>query len=158
MARPIRVGAKGRKRWAIAAIAIAVICLLVACGLFRDPSARREHWYVRKDCTVVTCLEPPPDVAPAIRAEIDAEIADIVDALNASTGIEAKFARIRPTVPSLQAVEALEFRMCAAWAQGLLDERAYREFLTRILPLLRQTCPSEAPRKLKRSKGATERK
>lgn len=34
--------------------------------------------------------------------------------------------------------------MCAAWAQDILDERAYREFLTRILPLLRQTCPAEA--------------
>jgi hypothetical protein len=47
-------------------------------------------------------------------------------------------------VPSLQAVEALEFRMCAAWAQEILDERACREFLTRILPLLRQSCPPEA--------------
>ena len=147
MAAPIRVRARGGKRWAIAACAIALICLLVACGLFRDPSARREHRYVRKNGTVVTCLEPPPDVAPAIRAEIDAEIADIVDALSANTGIEAKFARIRPTVPSLQAVEALEFRMCAAWAQGLLDEQAYREFLTRILPLLRQTCPAQTPAK-----------
>jgi hypothetical protein len=87
-----------------------------------------------------------------MRAELDAEIADIVDALSANTGVEAKFARIRPTVPSLQAVEALEFRMCAAWAQGLLDEQAYREFLTRILPLLRQTCPKETAGAGKRAK------
>ena len=157
MAAPIRVRARGRRRWAIAACAIALICLLVACGLFRDPSARREHRYVRKDGTVVTCLEPPPDVAPAIRAEIDAEIADIVDALSANTGVEAKFARIRPTVPSLQAVEALEFRMCAAWAQGLLDEQAYREFLTRILPLLRQTCPGEGAGKRAKTKATPTR-
>ena len=62
MAGPIRIRARGRRRWAIAACAIALICLLVACGLFRDPSARREHRYVRKNGTVVTCLEPPPDV------------------------------------------------------------------------------------------------
>jgi hypothetical protein len=136
---------------------VPVVCLLAACGLLRDPSARVEHTYVRKDGAVVRCLEPPPDVAPAIRAEIDAEIADIVDALNASTGIEAKFARIRPTVSTLQAVEALEFRLCAAWAQGLLDERAYREFLVRILPLLRQTCPAAASGTPKRSKRAPER-
>jgi hypothetical protein len=73
-----------------------------------------EHTYVRKDGAIVTCLEPPPDIVPAsVQAEIDARIPELLEAVSVSAGIEETFARIRPCVPSLQVVEALEFRMCA---------------------------------------------
>jgi hypothetical protein len=62
---------------------------------------------------------------------------------NARVGIEEAFARIRAGCPTLQAVEALEFRMCVAWAQGALDDEAYGEFVLKILPLLQVGCSGE---------------
>ena len=107
-------------------------CALIAasgCSLFRHPSVRVVHEFVRPDGTVIKCHEPPPDMVPAsVGADLDAKIPDLVEVVNSRGGIEETTARIRSEIPNLQAVEAIEFRMCAAWAQGALDEEAYQRF------------------------------
>jgi hypothetical protein len=122
-------------------IAALVGAIVASCGFSHDPSGRTAREFTRPDGTRVHCHEPPPDVVPAaVGAEVEARISKLVEVLNARLGVEEAFARIRAECPTLQAVEALEFRMCAAWAQGVLDDEAYGEFLTEILPLLRDTC------------------
>ncbi len=127
--------------FAVTLTALLFVAISASCiSLFR-PAARSPHQLHRPDGTTVVCYEPPAEVVPsAVRARVDAKIPDVIEVLEAQLEIEETLVRIRSDVHNLQAVEALEFRLCAAWAQGVLSEELYREFLFEVLPLLREAC------------------
>lgn len=83
------------------------------------------------------CAEPPPDVITmGAKANIDAIIPNIKADVEANASASTMVARIRSEVPNLQAVEALEYRMCLAYGNGIIDSDAYKKFIGSILPML----------------------
>jgi len=107
-----------------------IVVILASCA---GPSKRN-----KVTINDVTCIEPPPDVMSSeISAAVDAAISPIKDALRADISVAKKFERIREEIPNLQAVEVLEFRLCAAYANGAIDKDTYKQFISHILPLLK---------------------
>jgi len=123
-----------RKIYSVGAAVLAVLSS-VSCVFFENPSRRTALEYVRPDGTRVQCYEPPPDVVPeAVKAEVEAKLPELIELLNARVGLEQTFERVRAACPDLRAVEAVEFRLCVAWAQRVLETEAYGEFLREVLP------------------------
>ena len=72
----------------------------------------------------VRCHDPPADaVASGVLAEIDAKIPEVVEILKLRIDIEQRVELLRPAVPHLQALEALEFRLCVAWRRECWTRR-----------------------------------
>ena len=71
--------------------------------------------------TVVTCFQPPPDVATtSAKLTADAAIPKVVDVIKANVAVEQSIERIRTEIKDLQATEVLEFRLCVAYANGIM--------------------------------------
>lgn len=122
-----------------------LLLLLPGCALVHHPSARTLREFTRPDGREVTCYEPPADVVPAqTLAEIDGKIPQLLDVLRLRVDVGQRVELLRAEVKNLQAIEVLEFRVCAAWAQGAVGEVEYVEFLRAVLPLLREACRGEA--------------
>ena len=116
-----------------------IILFLVGCGIFRpsDPSHRKKEIFERSDGIKVTCFQPPPDVyISEVNASIDAKIPVIAEHLEAITSVNSKVERIREELPSLNSVEALEFRMCVAYGNEAINSEQYNRFVENILPLM----------------------
>ena len=108
------------------------IFTLIACG-----SSNRDTTVISKNSNNVTCIEPPPDIIQtALSAQIQALIPEINIDIQANASAKSTVERIRSEVPNLQAVEALDYRMCVAYANGVLTKESYTKFLSEILPLL----------------------
>ena len=121
-------------------ILVTLIAWTAGCAFIADRE-RTPHEFTRTDGHLVRCHEPPPElVARGILAEVDAQIPDVLEILRLRVDVEERLELLRPAAPHLQALEALEFRLCVAWAQGVLGEEAYREFLREVLPGLRVGC------------------
>nr|WP_320166650.1 hypothetical protein [uncultured Methylophaga sp.] len=83
------------------------------------------------------CAEPPPDViTTGAQANVEALIPEIKVDVKADASATTTVERIRAEIPNLQAVEALEYRMCLAYGNGIIDSETYQEFFNNILPML----------------------
>jgi len=112
-----------------------------SCAIFRpsDPSNIKKVNLTRPDGTKVACFRPPADVyTDSLGATIDAKIPYIREKLEASLTIENKVERIRTEIPNLQALEAVEFRMCVAYGNNAINSDQYAQFISEILPLLQK--------------------
>lgn len=89
----------------------------------------------------ITCFEPPPDVMTAeAKAAVNANISKVVDVLKVESNTSTTYSRIRQEVPNLQATEALEFRLCTEYGNGIISKDQYHNFLS-VLPLLKSGQP-----------------
>ena len=141
-----RTARQGQARSAAVSLALlagATFCL-AACTLIGNPAAREVHEYVRPDGQEVRCYGPPPESYPtgfhiALGAHIP-ELVELADLFQANFAVEKLHTRLREVAPNLLAAEAIEFRLCAAWAQGLIDEETYRYYLGEVMPELWEAC------------------
>jgi len=86
---------------------------------------------------ILKCAEPPPDViATGAKANVEALVPKINTNVKANVSASTTVSRIRSEVPNLQAVEALEYRMCLAYGNGIVDSESYKKFMNNILPML----------------------
>jgi len=116
------------------------ILLFSGCGIFKpsDPSRRKKEEFERSDGKKVTCFQPPPDVyVSEVNVSIDAKIPAIAEHIDALTSVNSKVERIRSELPSLTAIEALEFRMCVAYSNEAISSDQYNRFVENILPLMK---------------------
>lgn len=116
-----------------------IFLFIGGCGIFKpsDPSHRKKEEFERSDGIKVTCFQPPPDVyISEVNASIDVKIPVITEHLDALTSVNSKVERIREELPSLNAVEALEFRMCVAYGNEAITPNQYNRFGENILPLM----------------------
>ena len=130
------------KGWCrVLAVGIAILTLSAnGCSLPRE-TARSAHEFHRPDGRVVHCHEPPTElIARGVLAEIDARIPEVLEILRLHVDVRERLELLRPAAPGSDALEALEFRLCVAWAQGVLGDEEYREFLREVLPALRLGC------------------
>jgi len=122
-----------------------VLCyfaVFVACA--SGPSYRKTHQLVGPN-GAITCFEPPPDVMTAgTKASVDASVSRIVQTLKLNADTSTTYSRIRAEVPNLQALEATEFRLCVAYANGLLSKDQYSKFMD-LLPSLKSSGATGAP-------------
>ena len=131
-----------RRCQAIAATVLATA--IVGCS-FPSQRDRTPHEFSRPDGRAVRCHEPPPElVARGILAEVDARIPEVIEILRLEIDLQERLELIGPTARGLEALEALEFRLCVAWAQGVLGEEEYRQFLQTVLPELRVSCADDS--------------
>ena len=144
MRRPNTERTKRRSPSGIAvslALLAAATALLPACTLIGNPAVREVHEYVRPDGQAVRCYGPPPESYPTgFHIELGAHIPELVELVEARLEVEELHTRLREVIPNLLAAEAIEFRLCAAWAQGLIDEGTYRFYLAEVMPELWEAC------------------
>lgn len=114
-----------------------VLVGLLGIGACASPNQRASTTFVAPDGSEVTCVQPPPDVmASERRLGIDAQIDSVIGIVRSGLSTGTKYERIRAETAGVQAIEILEYRMCVAYTNGLLDRESYQEFLREILPLL----------------------
>ena len=119
---------------------VTLVAGTIRCSTLGE-AERTSHEYVRPGGQIVRCHEPPAEwVTRGILAEVDARIPEVLEILHLRVDVQERLELLRPTAPNLQALEALEFRLCVAWAQGVLGEEEYRAFLRGVLPDLRLRC------------------
>lgn len=86
------------------------------------------------------CVLPPAEVtSTALEASVDAAIPRVREVLAASLTAGEKAERIRDELPNLQAVQVLEFRMCAAHRDHAVDAAGQEVFTSQVLPLIKTT-------------------
>ena len=119
---------------------IVLLAAAFGCSVPGEPE-RAVHEFQRPDGRAVRCHEPPAElVARGIFAEVDARVPEVIEILRLEVDVRERLELLRPAARGLEALEALEFRLCVAWAQGVLGEEEYSEFLREVLPALRLGC------------------
>lgn len=119
------------KNLALILAAISVLFTISGCA------SKRNITTFKTETGELKCAEPPPDVVTTgARANIEALVPQIDVDVKANANANTTVARIRSEIPNLQAVEALEYRMCLAYGNGIVDSATYREFYQSILPML----------------------
>nr|WP_299067691.1 hypothetical protein [uncultured Allomuricauda sp.] len=117
-----------------------VILLTVTVLLMSCASTRKKTKLTRPDGTKIACFQPPKDVMTEnLEASIEAKIPYVKEQLDASLSVENKTKRIRDEISGINSVEVLEFKMCVAYGNGIINSQEYNEFFSQILPLLKNT-------------------
>ena len=110
--------------------------ILLACTTHL--SDRKEHIYTRADGTPVKCLEPPPDVmAKGAGAEAEVAAKNIGRILKGNIKGQVETERIREISKNVSDFEAVEFRLCQQYGNGVLTPEQYQEF-QRLLPVFHE--------------------
>ena len=101
--------------------------LLTSCSLLRpDPIIIKE----------VTCIKPPEDVVIRnAEASVDLTVKKIGQLLKASSSVRLDPVRVREISNDVNDFEVVEYRMCVAYANGIVSREQYSKFLTEFLPL-----------------------
>lgn len=85
----------------------------------------------------IVCVQPPKDVVSKETAfRLEGKLPKIIDIVKAEISVERKVERIRAETQGVQAFEIIEYRLCMAHANGLIDATTYKDFLKDILPKL----------------------
>jgi len=117
------------------AILLAITISLISCA-----STRKKVKLTKPDGTKITCFQPPKDVMTEnLEASIEAKIPYVKEQLDASLSLENKTKRIRDEISGINSVEVLEFKMCVAYANGIISSQEYNQFFSQILPLLKNS-------------------
>ena len=114
-------------------IYISIFSLVVASGCSFNSNITE----FKKPTGVLKCAKPPLDViATGIQANVEALIPKIELDVKANASASNTVARIRTEIPNLQAIEALDYRMCMQYGNKAIDSKTYKEFMNKILPML----------------------
>jgi len=108
-------------------------------------SQRHPVEFTSKDGTKITCFEPPTDViTKGVKA--DAEIAAVKfgTLLKGTGGVSVDVERIRQEVPvDVSSFEAIDFRLCLQYVNGVLSKGEYHAFTEQIIPAYKKNPPEK---------------
>jgi hypothetical protein len=110
---------------------IFIFALFLSCASLNN---RQKVILKKKDGTKVTCFKSPSDVA---YTSSSLNFKAIDSHINAIASVKTKIDRIREEIPGINSIEAIEFRMCNAYANGIIDSSTYNKFIDQILPALK---------------------
>ena len=129
----------------IGAILFALIGILVYFYLTNPSSDRHVQEFIRStDQKKVPCPEPPSEaITKDVHIKLEATIEQIIGTakgVKGSGGLQFDAEKIVRELPSaVRAFEVIDYRICAAYAKGILTEDEYKAILTRIIPELIRT-------------------
>jgi hypothetical protein len=109
------------------------------------PSERKLEEFVLSDGTKIKCYMPPPEViAKGGTANVDLTVLRLGKLLEARGGGGLDVERIRQELPpEVSAFEAVEFRICAEYGNGVLSKQAYQAFTEQIIPAYTKNPPAK---------------
>jgi len=111
---------------------IFLIVLITSCKSAKL-NERKEITLTRNDGKVVKCFQPPADVTVT---GTDLNFSAIKNHINAIASVNTKITLIREEIPGINSIEAIEFRMCNAYGNNIIDSETYDKFVGQILPAL----------------------
>jgi hypothetical protein len=125
--------------------------ILLFSVLISGCASKRNIVEFKTETGTLKCAEPPPDViATGVEANVEALIPEIDIDVKANASASNTVKRIRSEIPNLQAVEALEYRMCLAYGNGIIDSESYKDFITSILPMLQGIDTEKSSKNIKK--------
>nr|WP_299067694.1 hypothetical protein [uncultured Allomuricauda sp.] len=111
---------------------IFLVVLVTSCKS-SNLNKRKEITHTRSDGKTVKCYQPPADVTVT---GTDLNFSAIKSHINAIASVTTKISRIREEIPGINSIEAIEFRMCNAYGNNIIDSKTYNKFVGQILPAL----------------------
>lgn len=123
---------------------------IVGCGSvpstneMKGPDGRVIDVFVTRSGEEIPCVRPPAEVITTVvggTANLASDIDSLGKILNANLTAERTVQRIRQEVPGAQHFEIVDYRMCVAYANGIVDSERYRDWILQISQKFRSEEP-----------------
>jgi hypothetical protein len=121
------------------------LLLLVESSCSGSPSQRHPVKFVSENGTKITCYEPLADViTKGVKADVEIAAVKIGTLLKGTGGTSVDVERIRQEVPvDVSAFEAIDFRLCLQYVNGVLSKEEYHAFTKQIIPAYKKNPPEQ---------------